>query len=102
MDARIIAAIGRVQSESNVIHVVAERAEDLTPLLGVLSRQGQEIEQSFAPACKIIGRPSPKPEQKGQGEAAPETLLFPAEAAVAKDKASVALKRVLPKGRNFQ
>ncbi len=42
MAARFIAITGRVQSESGVIHVVAERAEDLTPLLGVLSRRDNE------------------------------------------------------------
>jgi error-prone DNA polymerase len=106
MGARFIAVTGRVQSESGVIHVVAERAEDLTPLLGVLSRHGQEQgpehRPAFAhPACKVIGRQSNQPAQKQQEEMA-QTLLFSTEASVAKDKASIALKRVLPKGRNFQ
>ncbi|WP_020176690.1 error-prone DNA polymerase [Methyloferula stellata] len=111
MGARFIAVTGRVQSESGVIHVVAERAEDLTPLLGVLSRQGQdqgrvrddESEPAFShPACKVIGRQSSQPAQKNQDEPMAQTLLFPLEASLAKDKAAVALKRVLPKGRNFQ
>ena len=38
LGARFIAVTGRVQIEAGVIHVVMERAEDLTPLLTLLSR----------------------------------------------------------------
>jgi error-prone DNA polymerase len=103
MGTRFIAVTGRVQSESGVIHVVAERAEDLTPLLGVLSRQGQENEQSFAnPACKVIGRQSSQPEPKRQEANGAQTSLFPAKPSATEAKETVALRRVLPKGRNFQ
>jgi error-prone DNA polymerase len=37
MGARYVAATGRVQAEAGVIHVVAERLDDLTPLLARLS-----------------------------------------------------------------
>ena len=37
MGARLVAVTGKVQNESNVVHVIAERLEDLTPLLGLLS-----------------------------------------------------------------
>ena len=36
MGARFVAIAGRVQSESNVIHLIAEELEDLTPLLQAL------------------------------------------------------------------
>jgi error-prone DNA polymerase len=106
MGARFIAVAGRVQSESGVIHVVAERAEDLTPLLGVLSRPGQEQgpERGPAfsnPACKVIGRQPSQPAQKHPEETA-QTLLFPAKPSSAAAKEAVTLRRVLPKGRNFQ
>jgi error-prone DNA polymerase len=37
MGARLIAATGRVQNESNVVHILADRLEDLTPMLDRLS-----------------------------------------------------------------
>jgi len=38
LGARLISVTGKLQSESGVIHVVAERVEDLTPLLRRLSQ----------------------------------------------------------------
>ena len=38
LGARLVAVTGKVQSESGVIHVIADRLEDLTPMLGRLSR----------------------------------------------------------------
>jgi len=37
MGARLTAAVGKVQNESGVVHILAERLDDLTPLLGLLS-----------------------------------------------------------------
>jgi error-prone DNA polymerase len=37
MGAKLIRAAGRVQSESDVVHIVADRLDDLTPWLGLLS-----------------------------------------------------------------
>ena len=37
LGARLISVTGKLQNESNVIHVVAERMDDLTPLLARLS-----------------------------------------------------------------
>jgi len=42
MGGRFLAVRGKVQAESNVIHVVADRAEDLTPLLTQLTQLGQD------------------------------------------------------------
>ena len=36
--ARFLSVTGKLQSESGVIHVVAERMEDLTPMMGALAR----------------------------------------------------------------
>ena len=44
LGARYIAATGRMQEESGVIHVVAEKLEDLTFLLGRLAEAGTGIE----------------------------------------------------------
>ncbi len=37
--ARFVAVTGKLQNEAGVIHVVVERMEDLTPMLGMLSRR---------------------------------------------------------------
>jgi DNA polymerase III alpha subunit len=44
LGARYVAVTGRVQSESGVIHVVAEQLEDLTVLLARLADHGADIE----------------------------------------------------------
>ena len=38
MGARLVAATGKVQNESNVVHLIAERLDDLTPMLSLLSK----------------------------------------------------------------
>jgi hypothetical protein len=44
LGARYVAVRGRVQSESGVIHVVADELEDLTFLLARLAEHGADIE----------------------------------------------------------
>ncbi len=44
LGARYVAVTGPMQAESGVIHVVAERIDDLTPLLGRLAEEGSTIE----------------------------------------------------------
>ena len=39
--ARFVAVTGKLQSEAGVIHLVADRMEDLTPMLGLLSEEGR-------------------------------------------------------------
>src|SRR3984893_2360075 len=44
LGARLTAVTGRVQSESGVIHVVAERLHDLTTMLAALSKDAGDLE----------------------------------------------------------
>ncbi|MCW5689792.1 MAG: error-prone DNA polymerase, partial [Pseudolabrys sp.] len=44
LGARYVSVSGRVQSESGVIHVVADKLDDLTFLLGRLADQGADID----------------------------------------------------------
>ena len=76
--ARFLSVTGRLQSESGVIHVVAERMEDLTPMMGALSRHGAEVE-SVARADEVKRPQHPRTKQE-----------------------IVTTRRALPKGRNFQ
>ena len=76
--ARFMSVTGRLQSESGVVHIVAERLDDLTPMMRALSRRGSEVE-SVARADHVK-RPL-------HSRSKPEL----ADA-----------RKVLPKGRNFQ
>ena len=44
LGARFVAVTGKLQNEQGVIHVVADRMEDLTPMLGLLSEAGETID----------------------------------------------------------
>ncbi|HLH11791.1 MAG TPA: error-prone DNA polymerase [Methylovirgula sp.] len=93
--ARFIAVSGKLQSESGVIHVVLERAEDLTPLLGLLSHQGGEI-STLAPADQVK-RPHEASRQKTLDDA-PDLFGFKS-APTTTDPRDV--QRALPKARSF-
>ncbi|MDE2362329.1 MAG: error-prone DNA polymerase [Hyphomicrobiales bacterium] len=84
--ARFVAVTGKYQNESGVIHIVAERIEDLTPLLGRLSRASGEIDV-LARADEVRRPQNDRVKQK-----APDLL-----SGLEPD-----LRRVLPGGRNFQ
>jgi error-prone DNA polymerase len=91
--ARFLAAAGRVQIEAGVIHVVMERAEDLTPMLTLLSSRGAEI-SSFARADEVR-RPNDRDSRVPRETTQPN--LFDA----APPPAAADIRRALPKGRNF-
>ena len=84
--ARFVAVSGKYQNESGVIHIVAERIEDMTPLLSKLSRRSAEID-TLARADEIR-----RPQHPREKQPAPD--LFSSGSAIARD--------ALPKGRNFQ
>jgi error-prone DNA polymerase len=74
MGSKFVRVSGRLQSESNVIHIVAEDFEDLTPWLGDLLE---------------TARPAAEPKEIQLPEIADEELAREA-------------RQVMPKGRNFQ
>ncbi len=92
--ARFIAVTGRLQREGEVVHVIAEKAEDLTRMLGQLSTMGSSI----APLARAdeLKRPVLPPRPRVP-ERLPQLfdLLDPREEAAA-------TQRAMPKGRNFQ
>ncbi|HEX9169381.1 MAG TPA: error-prone DNA polymerase [Roseiarcus sp.] len=65
LGARFVAVTGKLQSESGVIHIVAERMDDLTPMLGLLSEAGATI-GALARADEVK-RPQLTMAQKRQG-----------------------------------
>ncbi|MDX8446231.1 error-prone DNA polymerase [Mesorhizobium captivum] len=85
MGARFIRVTGKLQQESDVIHIVADRIEDLTPWLSVLLRE------------------TPTIEHQPDGDAnrsAPANRGLP----VRQDSAALSstAQQVMPRGRNFQ
>ena len=97
---RFIAVTGRMQRDGEVIHVVAEKAEDLTGLLTMLSQLGPGV--SGLARADHVKRPLLPPRPR---RAAPEALpqLFAEEEPPAVDRAAdgTGVRHVLPKGRNF-
>ena len=76
--ARFLSVTGRLQAESGVVHVVAERMEDLTSMMRVLSRRGGSVEA--VARADHVKRPLNTSGKREIAEA----------------------REVLPKGRNFQ
>ena len=90
--ARLVAITGRLQSESGVIHVIVERIDDLTPLLGVLSR----------PDSNGLAQPVKNPHRHPRNQARlTEPGLFDAKTAQTTTDKRDDIHRVMPKGRNF-
>ena len=52
LGARLISVTGKLQNESDVIHVVADRLDDLTPLLKRLSEEPALLDE-FTPAANV-------------------------------------------------
>jgi DNA polymerase III alpha subunit len=100
LGARLLLVRGRLQSEQGVIHVVAERLQDLSPLLSKLA--DQEIGRHGVARADEVCRPVDEQRQKVK----PKSRLTRTSAA---DPAlAVELKNVkqtatsaMPKGRNF-
>jgi error-prone DNA polymerase len=94
LGGRLVAIDGPVQSESGVIHVIAERVHDWTPLLAKLSSHGAELDP---------GGPTDEPRRGGAGDARdkpkPEVARHPRSVRINLDVSPAA--KVMPKGRNF-
>jgi error-prone DNA polymerase len=101
LGSRFVAVTGKLQSEQGVIHIVAERMEDLTPWLGLLSEAGGAI-QSLARADEVR-RPQASLAQKRQGNRFAQPPRFddprtPANLALE----SRDVERAMPAGHNFR
>ena len=101
LGARFIAVTGKLQSESGVIHIVAERMSDLTPMLGLLSEAGETI--SALARADEAHRTEPTETRKRQGNrfAQPPRLDDPRAAPIL-PLDGVDATRAMPAGRNFR
>jgi len=87
MGARFVRVTGKLQSESGVVHIVAEKIEDLTPWLTVL------LEKVGAASLPDAGSHLDRASQ-------PTIRNVP----IRQDLATLSeeAEKVMPKGRNFQ
>jgi DNA polymerase III alpha subunit len=101
LGARLIALTGKVQSESGVIHVVADHIEDLTPMLAALSADAGDL-SSLARADEVARNPGVDNREKIR-LAANHLMRHPRSEPVGRDLAAIAdaANEVMPKGRNF-
>lgn len=91
LGARLISVTGKLQNESDVIHVVADRLDDLTPLLRRLSTQ--DVAVAMLAHCDEVKRPDPGYRSpKHQAQQTRSRVVEATEASLA---------AVMPKGRNF-
>jgi error-prone DNA polymerase len=97
--ARFVAATGKLQNEAGVIHLVVDRMEDLTPMLGLLSEAGRDIE-ALAPADEVR-RPQLTMAQKRQGNRFAQVQLFSDSPGPAPSAEEREVQRALPLGRRF-
>ncbi len=100
LGARLVGVSGRLQNESGVIHVVAERLDDLTPLLRRLAADAGCIDALAR--CDELKRPIPEnrtPLRAGNSL----TALLREEPQLADELATAAkVRAALPKGRDFR
>ena len=101
LGARLIAITGKVQSESGVIHVIADRIDDLTPMLAALSADAGDI-SSLARADEVRRNPGADNRAKVRGMAN-HLMRHPRNEPIGRDLAAIAdaASEVMPKGRNF-
>ncbi len=100
LGARLVKVTGRVQSESGVIHVIADQLEDLTPMLSILATDTEGIEP-FARGDEVK-----HPQVDMREKIGPRTRLVSLareEPGIVRDLAELAKSagKVMPKGRNF-
>ena len=89
LGARVVAVTGKLQNEAGVIHIVAERMEDLTPLLVRLSDDALNLHANMS--TNETGRLPDGKSHPRSGDALVTALKNrPASAGT-----------VMPKGRNF-
>ena len=95
--ARFIRVTGRLQREGEITHVVAEKAEDVTRLLSLLSSAGADV--SALARADHVKRPllPPRP-RRCEDTDAPGLFATPTPPAAD----ATAMRQILPKGRNFQ
>lgn len=100
LGARLLKVTGKLQSEQGVIHVVAERLEDLSPLLSKLSTRS--IGASGMAPTDEVRRPVDELRQHAKAGSRMKRLLAEEPELAEEIRAAQKAASVMPKGRNFQ
>ena len=100
MGSRFIRVTGKLQTESDVIHIVAEKMEDLTPWLAELSEQATLIDP-YVRADAVRHGGSDGREKAADAAARPPHEMT-AELLPDREELAWQTRQVMPKGRNFQ
>ncbi|ACP26920.1 DNA polymerase III, alpha subunit [Sinorhizobium fredii NGR234] len=97
MGSRLVKVRGRLQSESGVIHVVAEYMEDMTPMLGLLRNEARRFGANDR-ADEALRPTADARDKKALRQLRPAP---PAQEGLETSEAGSAVAEVMPKGRNF-
>jgi error-prone DNA polymerase len=100
LGARLLEVSGRLQSEQNVIHVVAEKMRDLTPLLAKLS--SRPLGNGGIAPTDEVRRPADERYIKVKPHSRMARMLATEPELVEELRAMQETAAVMPKGRNFQ
>ncbi|WP_158818581.1 error-prone DNA polymerase [Methylocapsa sp. S129] len=98
--ARFVAVTGKLQSEAGVIHLIADRLEDLTSMLGLLSERGPQLDVT-GPADEARRPPPAGGDRRGSKTPRAAPIAAPAPVAQTTDIEERDLIRAMPGGRNF-
>ena len=77
MGARMLGLYGQVQREGEVVHVIAKKLIDLSPLLGSLGRQGSAFPRPCGRGDGARGGGGPDPRDGSGRQPAPRDILVP-------------------------
>jgi len=100
LGARCVMVTGRMQSQDGVIHVVAQRLEDLTPMMHEIS--ASDLGTAALANADEVRRPVEDDPRSGGKRAGPALArLLTTVPEVRRDAATTETARALPGGRNF-
>jgi hypothetical protein len=102
MGSKLVRVTGKLQCEADVVHIVAQQMEDLTPWLAELSEQASMFD-TLMPADEVK---HPGIDQRGRRSRHADRVEATANAHgktnAAMEKLTLETSRIMPKGRNFQ
>lgn len=103
MGSRFIHVTGRLQSESNVIHIVAEKMEDLSSWLADLSEQANMIDPYIRADAVRHGGSDPRERNAGRSHVglAKAAKGKTANQSPKQEELAWQTQQVMPRGRNF-
>jgi error-prone DNA polymerase len=100
LGARLIGVTGRLQHAKGVTHLVAGTLEDLSPMMGKVSRLGAPESLARADEVRRPGIESRGPSRQRPGKNFAMDAMIREEPTLAEDLATI--RQAMPKGRNFR